>query len=145
MDIMKDGGLGGDNNPARLALEEIGKVFPGRSVSCFLSLGTATPHAIEMGGNIFQLGKACARVLTSCERPHASVENHFKRIHGRASPYFRFTVAQGLDKVKLDDWRQLRRVGDLTDSYLRDRDTEGSLQKCAGFLVEGCPAAKLAS
>ena len=92
-------------------------MFPGRRISCFLSLGTGDPAIISGKGDLAQIAMACRKLIASCERVDITVRRGFSWDLPFSS-YFRFSVDQELGNIALDEWNRLGELTAITDVYM---------------------------
>ncbi|QRV73665.1 patatin-like phospholipase protein [Ceratobasidium sp. AG-Ba] len=116
-----DGGMG-CNNPTAQLLNEARYMFPGRYLSCLISIGTGHSRTIAIPKpGLFQniipkdVIKALQRISTDCE---ATAEDIASRFADHPSVYFRFNVDQGMQGIGLGDWERLGQVSAHTRAYL---------------------------
>jgi len=118
------------NNPVKYVVEEANSLFPGRPISCVLSLGTGTAEVIGLKQpdafqnvlpqNLISLLKDIAE---ECERQSNTMET---QLHQGDVPdfYFRLNVDEGLQSVSLAEWDILNEVSAHTLRYLEKPDVE---------------------
>jgi hypothetical protein len=124
----------GAPNPALELYDEARKLYP-RYIhgSIFLSLGTGHPGALpapSSGGRdeidfyrkIHSSGELVARQIA-------------KQLEGRI-PYFRFTVAQGLQHIYVSNLNDSRWIRTQTGSYLNESETQEHLRDCIEIICQ---------
>ena len=127
-----DGGFG-QNNPVRQVYEESKAIFPGRSVSCLISIGcgqASTIHIPKPG--IFQRAgifpnhiiQAAKDMATDCEEKHQETARSFTDGPGI---YFRFNVDRGLDMVGFEEWKKFHNISSHTKHYMMMQETNQML------------------
>jgi len=139
---VKDDGLSDANNPSQLALEEISKIFPGRPIACFLSLGTGIPDVVRVKGN----RSAIAVPAASCESVAMEVSEVFcqETREGHANPYFRFSVGRGLGRFKPYEWgKKALDLAGITAGYMRYRAQEEMVENCVKAMCRRLEAIEL--
>ena len=128
-----DGGVG-FNNPTELLVEEVDRIWPGRSIACLVSIGTGQHGPIQLEKEPKSLvwkvlswllpsltykidvAKSCVRIATSGHN------KHLKLMHKPdiGSIYFRFDVPQGMSNIGLHEWEKLDQMKALTKSYMEN-------------------------
>ena len=128
------------NNPVKYVVEEANSLFPGRPISCLLSLGTGTAEVIGLKQpdafqnvlpqNLIGLLKGTAN---DCERQSDAME---KQLHREDRPdfYFRLNVDEGLQHVSLAEWNVLNEVSAHTLRYLERLDVEREVDRLVQIL-----------
>jgi len=116
------------NNPVKYVVEEANSLFPGRPISCVLSLGTGTagviglkqPDAFQnvLPQNLIGLLKDIAN---ECEKQSNAMETQLHQDNG-PDFYFRLNVDEGLQNVSLAEWDALNEVSAHTLRYLEKPD-----------------------
>ena len=144
-----DGGVG-CNNPTKSLIKEAKSYYgmKGYKVTqptCLVSIGTGQKDLIQShkAASVFwfkdRSGLSIAPVLgemaTDCENTHDEVllkyfENNVKDL------YYRFQVPQGMQEIKLDEWRNKDDIRTYTDKYLRLNQTEQELLDCVKCLCK---------
>jgi hypothetical protein len=116
-----DAGLG-CNNPVIQILEEAVLMFPGRHLSCIISIGTGHARTIKIPPPTWlqqrlplDVVRALQGIATDCEQTSEDMMRRFQNIQNF---YFRFNVEQGLQEVKLDQWERLHEVTAHTGQYM---------------------------
>ena len=139
-----DGGLG-SNNPAFEVQNEAQDIWRNQStglmpmVGCMVSIGTGKPAFNQLGRGYRGLYKTIMGKATETE----GTAERGARMHAD-DPYFRFSVEQGLQDVKLDDHRKVRRILGVTDRYLEHQAQQKDLEACAQALsTKRCEFASL--
>ena len=120
-----DGGMG-CNNPVEQVLQEADLMFPHRHVACIISIGAgqAWTIGIPKPGRKLQVVNALRKIATDCEASAQIAARRFERTPG---VYFRFTVEQGLQEVRLEQWERLDEVRAHTGQYIRMADVDQKL------------------
>ena len=118
-----DGGLG-YNNPSREALAEAARIWPDRSVTCLVSVGTGLQKQAEIASSplsIFGHVKFVLRVVRACISPptvNGSANDIRTECRRQNIQYFRFNVRQGLDNISLEEHGKMEEIGACTREYL---------------------------
>jgi len=125
-----DGGLG-RNNPSRVVLDEAKALFGSRHIGCLVSIGTGHAEIINMKKSrgfrqivptdIFDVLKAIA---TDCEATHEAMVDLFANL---PTTYFRLSVEQGMQGIKLSEWERLGNLEAHTAQYMRKKEIEEKL------------------
>lgn len=126
-----DGGTG-FNNPAELSIDEAKRIWPNRSITCLVSIGTGQRGPIQLESepkSFFQktlsyffpswsfkinVAEWCVRLLTSSHTKHLEL---LKKLNVNQN-YFRFDVSQGMSNIGLDEWKKLGLLIALTQNYM---------------------------
>lgn len=143
-----DGAMGA-NNPARLLIAEAQRVFaPSRGVSCIISVGTGKKDISDVKGpNLFQRMvmpgvpistlRAMKDITTDCEAVSEELERKF---YDTPNLYHRFNVERGLEKIGLDEYKQLGVIKSKTIQYLQEVRTEKRAEQASFSLLESAVA-----
>ncbi|KAH0544750.1 hypothetical protein FGG08_001117 [Glutinoglossum americanum] len=143
-----DGGFG-TNNPTWEIFWEVTQMCGGTShnVALTVSVGTGKSRVSRFGkgwlGRYITYLKAAKMLASESEKQHEDME---RLARDRGLNYFRFNVAQGLGKMKLDEWKAPNRWGrrenetlklirGKTAEYLRDPEVRKNLRTVAEMLV----------
>lgn len=127
-----DAGVAGYNNPAEIALQESGRIWPGAQIKCLVSLGTGLQSIARVSGTWQDVMDISRRLIEDCERVHHALDQKFPE----SPPYFRFNVDRGLDKVGVKEWDMTS--GDMaaiTAGYTRQPSIDRSLNLSANVLM----------
>ncbi|QRV77408.1 kinesin family protein [Ceratobasidium sp. AG-Ba] len=134
-----DGGLG-CNNPAAHVLSEVKTMFSDRHVSTVLSIGTGHPDTIRLPSRLSYIGFVPASTLgltkqiaLDAERVAEEMESRFRSIRG---VYFRFSVSQGMQSVKLSEWEKLEQVAADARAYMRGARVAQSVDSVVSAIKE---------
>ena len=128
------------NNPAKYVVEEANSLFPGRPISCVLSLGTGTAEVIGLEQpDAFQnmlpqtLIGLLKDIADECERQSDEME---RQLHRGDEPdfYFRLNVDGGHQNVSLAEWDLLNEVSAQTLRYLEKLDVEQKVDRLVQIL-----------
>ncbi|CAE6455458.1 unnamed protein product [Rhizoctonia solani] len=110
------GGELGNSNPIAHLLTEVRELYPGRHVSCILSIGAGHAHTIQIpDSGRHPVSFAMRAMATDSERVAEEMARRFQETRG---VYFRFNVDQGIQDVEADDWEKLSIVGAHTRAYM---------------------------
>jgi predicted acylesterase/phospholipase RssA len=125
-----DGGLG-CNNPVIQILEEAVLMFPGRHLSCIISIGTGHARTIKIPPPTWlrqrlplDVVRAMQGIATDCER---NSQDMMRRFQNTENVHFRFNVEQGLQEVRLDQWEKLDEVTAHTGQYMAQVEVDQKL------------------
>ena len=134
-----DGGLG-CNNPVMQVLEEAVLMFPGRHLSCVISIGTGKAQMIKIPPPTLlrqtlpsNVVKAMRGIATDSER---NAQDMMRRFQGAQNVYFRFNVEQGLQKVRLDQWERLDEVTAHSEQYMANFEVDQKLELAVIAVME---------
>ncbi|CAE6536450.1 unnamed protein product [Rhizoctonia solani] len=109
------GGELGNSNPLAHVLAEVRELYPGRYVSCIMSIGAGYAHTIRIPNyGRQQVSLAMRAMATDSERVAEEMARRFQNTTG---VYFRFNVDQGIQDVEADDWEKLCRIAAHTQAY----------------------------
>jgi hypothetical protein len=155
-DEFLDGGFGA-NNPISHARSEIIQMSDGAADKFALgvSIGTGKPKKrSRFGQGRFQkywsYWKFAKKMASDCEGVHLEMERSLQTYNGprEERPYFRLNVDQGLEKMKLDTWKNkdwlgrkrqtnktLDHIRKVTADYLAKPETQEILEIVAQRLV----------
>jgi hypothetical protein len=155
-DEFLDGGFGA-NNPTGHARSEIIQMSDG--VADKFALGVSIGTGKSKGTSRFGQGlfgkywsylKFAKKMASDCEGVHMEMERSVQTFHGprKERPYFRLNVDQGLENMKLDDWKNkdwmgrrrnvnktLEHIRKVTADYLAKPETRETLRIIAQRLV----------
>ncbi|KAG5790214.1 hypothetical protein H9Q69_010714 [Fusarium xylarioides] len=135
-----DGGMR-RNNPINEAVSELNRElergWSGRSLGCLVSIGTGVVEAANISTSVTTLIRAVVKILTDSED---TAEEFFKSPFGRqlesSGRYFRFNVPQGLQTLKLDEWKETEKLNAATTEYLSKSGTGSLVKLCAQALSD---------
>lgn len=115
-----DGGMG-NNNPIRALIEERSHMWPpDRKIGCIVSIGTGVPISRDVGRSIKPLFEKLADMATDTQKTAREFEEEMKSRYGiEQKVYFRFNVQHGLERVGLEEWREMDRTMVATQDYLK--------------------------
>ena len=134
-----DGGLR-CNNPVKYVVEDARSLYPGRAISCVLSLGTGTTGVIGLERpDAFQnmlptkLIGVLKRIATDCDEQSETMAKQLYE-QDKPSSYFRLNVNAGLQHVSLAEWSRMSEVAAHTVQYLRTNDVEQKVEQVVKLL-----------
>ncbi|KAG8712728.1 hypothetical protein FRC11_014365, partial [Ceratobasidium sp. 423] len=128
------GGELGNSNPLAHVLNEVRELYPGRYVSCIISVGAGYTHTIRIpNSDRQQVSLAMRAMATDSERV---AEEMARRFQDTTSVYFRFSVDQGIQDVEADDWEKLCRIGAHTQAYLSKIEVGQDMHEAAKAIYE---------
>lgn len=129
-----DGGLR-NNNPIKAVRNELRQEFPGRPGGCIVSIGTGVHRTQSLGKTLVAIAKSCATIATNVEAAHQEFKTNECGAGGPfQDKYFRFNVDQGLQDIKLHEWKRMEAMESNTRHYLKINQLE--LDKCIECLVQ---------
>ncbi|QRV95745.1 patatin-like phospholipase protein [Ceratobasidium sp. AG-Ba] len=137
-----DGGLG-CNNPAKHVLGEVKETMPDRQVSTVVSIGTGHPDTIRLSNRSWIMGFVPTDVLGVTKRMAFDAEQVAEEMDSRfrlmKGVYFRFSVSQGVQTVRLSEWEKLRQVAADTQAYMRGARVGNSIDEVVSAIEERKP------
>jgi hypothetical protein len=127
-----DGALSGFCNPASLGLLEAGKLWPNRSITTLLSVGTGSPSTIPVEGSLRAIVESVGAIATECNKFDVILRRQLG--NGPGSPYFRFSVRGEIAGIRLDEWKEISndggtRLSSLTDNYMRSDEQREQIDR----------------
>jgi predicted acylesterase/phospholipase RssA len=136
-----DGGLGA-NNPSAQAWAEMRDVFQeghddiSGIVSCFISIGCGKTDIPIVDKSLYGfLAETLVAIATETDKTAESFETDHEQLF-EAERCFRFNVEQGLQGVGLEEYKQLKKVMNATEEYLRHRQIERHISATVGRLCQ---------
>ncbi|KAF8603598.1 FabD/lysophospholipase-like protein [Ceratobasidium sp. AG-I] len=129
-----DGAVSGNCNPTTLAIDEVDKIWPDREVGLLLSLGTGSPSAVSLQGQLHQLAAAFMNLSSNTVHVHESTSRMYDRLY-TLSPYIRFSVDHQLEKIRMDDYRFIPEIAAATASYLEMEQTTQLMKRSVALAV----------
>ncbi|KAG7120410.1 Calcium-independent phospholipase A2-gamma like protein [Verticillium longisporum] len=129
------------NNPINEAMNEVNREsergWEGRAIGCTLSIGTGVAQVREVSNSASALVKSVVKIMTDSEDvADAFLSSSFGQQLERSHRYFRFNVPQGLQALKLDEWKETKRMNAFTMDYLSKYETGKSVVTCAKSLLD---------
>ena len=118
-------GLVRNNNPVRVAVEEIRREFPIDALACLVSLEAGKLRTEALGTSMTEIHHACAAIATDTETSARLFLKEYKPLveQGR---YYRFNVEQGLQDIGVNEFAPaiVDRVDAVTSDYLAAREDD---------------------
>ncbi|QRV77426.1 kinesin light chain [Ceratobasidium sp. AG-Ba] len=136
-----DGGFG-CNNPAMHVLDEAKAILPGGHVSSVVCIGAGHSKTIRLAPPTVSslVGIVPANVLNStrqialdAERVAEEMDKRFRSVPG---VYFRFSVDQGMQAVKMNEWEKLEQVAADTRTYMRGAKVNQTISQSVVAITE---------
>ena len=131
-----DGGLN-YNNPVRSLYDEAKHIWgkSRREIKCIISIGTGVPPLRSTGDTGRQILKWVVDIATDTQRTADEFADEMEHLAGIASvDYFRWNVDRGLEKLKLEEWKDFDMLTGATSYYLNNRKAD--VDRCAKVLLE---------
>lgn len=134
-----DAAAGGFNDPGLVVHSQAEKIWPGRKIEVFLSLGTGKRNQKGlMDTNILwwwlNLVRAIKIILTSNE-----VTTHLIETLLGQNTFFHFSVDDGLGDIKITNWQMLEKFETLTNTYLENGEITQRIKSLAQKIANPCP------
>lgn len=148
-----DGGFGNANNPALFAWWEVSQMSGDNqnAIALTISIGTGLRRPVTPFSNDPFIGKwramfrFAAHIASDSEETHRVMVRQHKSA-SRSGQYHRFNVDQGLEDIKLGEWKTrstphgtqyitLEQMESATDAYLGKPDVQDRLRHFAAILV----------
>jgi patatin-like phospholipase/acyl hydrolase len=128
-----DGGFG-RNNPVEKVYEEARAIWPAQIKDALLiSIGTGAAPGPTLKGNLKTIINAMKKIVAQTE----VTADDFARSHDEMRNrdlLFRFTVAQGMANVGLEEYKEEAKIVDETTAYLNSIDIRDKVDKCVTAL-----------
>ena len=117
---MKDESFSETNNPAQMALAEVGTLFPGQPIGCFVSIGLPIPHPVRVGGSLSKIVETCTQLSINCEKADHSFRKRFRATtpEGQENPYYRFSVNGSPHTILLKEWDHAEELAATSQQYM---------------------------
>lgn len=129
-----DGGLG-CSNPLAHILAEVKLMYPNRHIGCVVSIGAGNPRTIHIprSGPLQRLlatpaTEALKGMVTDTERVAQEMAVRFSV---RPNVYFRFSVDQGIQDIRLCEWDRMGQVLAHTRKYIDHSEVSSAISKSA--------------
>lgn len=129
-----DGGLT-YNNPVRALFDEARHVWPGPGIWCIISIGTGVPPIKPTGKTGKQIIESVIHIATDTQQTadeFSDEMDHLKRAKDSSLTCIRLNVDQGLQTIRLEEWKDFDRLTGATNHYLNTR--KGELERGADAL-----------
>jgi hypothetical protein len=108
----------GYNNPTREMLREVEREFGlNTPLSLVLSVGSGRPGVLSLqysDSSLDDYDSVLSRIMIDCE----NVERELSKQMSGSGTYLRLNVDQGMENIKMSDWKNLGAFESLTDVYL---------------------------
>ncbi|CAE6447651.1 unnamed protein product [Rhizoctonia solani] len=132
------GGELGSSNPLTHVLAEVRELYPGRHVSCIISIGAGYARTIRIPDctrhrAYLAHGMAMKSMAVDSERVAEDMTRRFQDTNG---VYFRFNVDQGIQDVEADDWESLSNVTAHTCAYMGKNEIDRRLNEATKAIQE---------
>jgi predicted acylesterase/phospholipase RssA len=133
-----DGGLR-RNNPINEALSELARErgWKDRKIGCVLSLGTGVEKSDSITSGLASILKGVVAMVTDSDdvaKIFASSELGIELF--RTHRYFRFSIPQGMQDLKLDECKETEKMRALATDYLDHASNGDMLARCAISLLD---------
>ncbi|KAG8762929.1 hypothetical protein FRC11_006970, partial [Ceratobasidium sp. 423] len=130
----------GCSNPMKHVLDEVKRVYPGRHVSCILSIGAGHARTISIPDyglpeQIFRIQDLVAMKNMAMDSERVAEEMAI-RFGATRGVYFRFSVDQGVQDMEPDDWERLGDVMAHSKAYLHETDTDQRMKELVQTIEE---------
>jgi hypothetical protein len=134
-----DGGMR-RNNPVNESVSEVNRLkekkWAGRNVGCLVSIGTGQVDSSKISGNISELLKGAIAIMTDSEDiAEQFITSEFGQTLEKSNRYFRFNVAQGMQDLQLDEWKETERMNAVATEYLQKFQSGQAIKSCALALL----------
>jgi predicted acylesterase/phospholipase RssA len=122
------------NNPVEQVHQEAETLWPGQE-KLLISIGTGDAPGASFNGNIQTLVNAMKAIVTNTQ---IKADDFHKSHHSliEAKLYFRFSVAQGLENVGLQEYDAVDKIADATDVYIARPESRQKFEDCVQSLLE---------
>ncbi|CAE7123276.1 unnamed protein product, partial [Rhizoctonia solani] len=127
----------GTSNPLAHVLTEVRELYPGRHVSCIMSIGAGHVGTIHIPDSTYHWASLAqgTRIKSMASDSERVAEEMAKRFQG-TGVYFRFNVDQGIQDIEADDWEKLSSVNAHTRAYLIKNEVRGNLDDATKAVYE---------
>lgn len=126
------------NNPIFEVLAESSRIpdWSGQNIGCIVSIGTGITSLSEMPTKLPAFLKKAVDIMTDSEQIAVDfARSPDGRRLTQQKRYFRFNVPYGLQEIELDDYKETRKVHDVTSFYLSQADNGDRIHGCAKALL----------
>ncbi|QRV92254.1 kinesin light chain [Ceratobasidium sp. AG-Ba] len=136
-----DGGFG-CNNPATHVLDEAKAILPGQHVSSVVCIGAGHSKTIRLAPQTAasfvgvvptNVLKSTRQIALDAERVAEEMDKRFRSVPG---VYFRFSVDQGMQAVKMNEWEKLEQVAADARAYMRGAKINQSIGQSVAAITE---------
>ncbi|KAF2623203.1 hypothetical protein BU25DRAFT_414482 [Macroventuria anomochaeta] len=132
-----DGGLQ-RNNPINEALSEVARErgWKDCKIGCVLSLGTGVKKSESITSSFASILKGVVAMVTDSDdiaKAFASSELGIELF--RTKRYFRFSIPQGMQDLKLDEWKETEKMRALATEYMGHPSNGDLITGCAKSLL----------
>ncbi|KAF2000562.1 FabD/lysophospholipase-like protein [Amniculicola lignicola CBS 123094] len=134
----RDGGMR-RNNPINEALSELTRQrdWKNRKIGCVLNVGAGVKKSEAISSRLDRVLKGAVRIMTDSDdiaKVFASSELGGELF--RTHRYFRFSVPQGMQDLKLDEWNETKKMRELTAEYMSHVGNGYPLARCVKSLLD---------
>ena len=133
--IYVDGGLL-YNNPVRALHDEAKQVWgkTRRKIKCIISVGTGVPPLRATGDTGKQILENLVDIAVNTQRVADEFLDEMEHLRSEDRPiYIRFNVSQGLEDMKLEEWKSFDVLTGATNYYLNSHRKE--IESCVDVLT----------
>ncbi|KAH8826737.1 hypothetical protein DL96DRAFT_1815823 [Flagelloscypha sp. PMI_526] len=123
----------GFNNPIDQVRQEAKAAFPGRSISCIISLGCGHPGPVQIRDATEDSTRAVVQLAMDSVR---AAEQTYRRLVGIPNLYFRFDVPYGLERAVLKLNPTLSEIRAHITTYVGEEQTSDRLDSAVKQLIE---------
>ncbi|KAL9137486.1 MAG: hypothetical protein Q9175_001311 [Cornicularia normoerica] len=137
-----DGGFN-YNNPIRSLYDEARYVWgkSHREIKCIVSIGTGIPSLKATGDTGKQILKSVVAIATDTQTTADGFADEMEHLAENAKiDYFRLNVDRGLEKMKLEEWKDFDTLTGATSYYLNSHKAD--LDRCANALLDSDSSGK---
>jgi predicted acylesterase/phospholipase RssA len=132
-------GATGANNPVNEVWSEAADVWNGiplqGNIKGLVSIGTGVPSVGAFGDGFVEIGRTLLAIATDTENTAEIFLRHHSDLDDEHR-YFRFNVRRGLEKIGLEDSKQLKTIAAATRKYLESETLMKQLKTCAASLAD---------
>lgn len=106
-----------------------------RGIKCIVSIGTGVPPLKATGATGKEILESMVAIATDTQRTADEFVDEIKHLPEDAKvEYFRLNVDRGLEKMKLEEWRDFDMLTGATSYYLNSHKAD--LDRCASVLLD---------
>ena len=133
-----DGGLR-YNNPVRALYDEAKRVWgkSKREVGCIISIGTGIKQLRDVGDKGTAILQSLAEIAFDAQQvaqEFADEIEHRIEDNVESLTYIRLDVDQGLQNMKMEEWKDFDMLTGATNDYLKSH--KGDIERCANALLD---------